>query len=154
MSMQYTAAAILRLVDKGTISLDLPVGTLAPKIPGAEKITIRDLLTEQSGLPDINDLPDYNEVLQHHQIQPAWSRRLAGRPLLFEPGSKFLHEEHSAYNLLALIVEKETSLSFAAALQALIFGATPTFQIPERTTNSSTSGERWPKGTSRTAFGV
>jgi CubicO group peptidase (beta-lactamase class C family) len=44
-------------------------------------------------------------------------------PLLFEPGSKFLHEEHSAYNLLALIVEKKTDLPFAAAVKRLIFQA-------------------------------
>jgi CubicO group peptidase (beta-lactamase class C family) len=42
--------------------------------------------------------------------------------LLFEPGSKFLHEEHSAYNLLALVVEKKTGLPFAAAVKRLVFG--------------------------------
>ena len=145
MSMQYTAAAILRLVDKGTISLDLPVGTLVPKIPGAEKITIRDLLTEQSGLPDINDLPDYNEVLQHHQTPASLVAKISGRPLLFEPGSKFLHEEHSAYNLLALIVEKETSLSFAAALHALIFKPLH-LSNTGADDDSSTSGRAMAKG--------
>jgi CubicO group peptidase (beta-lactamase class C family) len=121
MSMQYTAAAILRLVDQGVLCLDSPVGNLAAGIPGAENITIRDLLTERSGLPDINDLPDYNEVLQHHQTPATLVSGIGGRPLLFEPGSKFLHEEHSAYNLLAMVIEKKTGLSFAAALQKLVF---------------------------------
>src|SRR5208282_5809466 len=40
---------------------------------------------------------------------------------LFDPGSKFLHEEHSAYNVLALIVEKKTGLPFAAAVERLVF---------------------------------
>jgi CubicO group peptidase (beta-lactamase class C family) len=41
--------------------------------------------------------------------------------LLFAPGSKFAHEEHSAYNLLALIIEKKTNAPFAVALRKLVF---------------------------------
>ena len=120
-SMQFTAAAVLRLVDKGTISLGTHVDDVVPGIPGGTKITVRDLLMERSGLPDINDLPDYNDVLQHHQTPASLVAKIKDRPLLFEPGSKFLHEEHSAYNLLALIVEKKTGLSFAAAMKQLVF---------------------------------
>jgi CubicO group peptidase (beta-lactamase class C family) len=121
MSMQFTAAAVLRLVDGGSISLDDHVGGFVPAIKGAEKITIRDLLTERSGLPDINATPNYDDILQHHQTPSSLLTKIEGRPLLFEPGSKFLHEEHSAYNLLALIVEKKTGLPFAAAVDRLIF---------------------------------
>jgi CubicO group peptidase (beta-lactamase class C family) len=121
MSMQFTAAAILRLVDQGSIKLDDRVGDFAPRIPGSEKITVRDLLTERSGLPDINSLPDYDDILQHHQTSASLIARIEGKPLLFEPGSKFLHEEHSAYNLLALIIEKKTGLSFAAGVDRLVF---------------------------------
>jgi CubicO group peptidase (beta-lactamase class C family) len=120
-SMQFTAAAVLRLVDSGLISLDQHIGDFVPDIAGADKITIRDLLTERSGLPDINALADYSDVLQHHQTPASLVGKIKGRPLLFEPGSKFLHEEHSAYNLLALIVEKKTGLPFAAALKQLVF---------------------------------
>ena len=120
-SMQFTAAAVLRLVDKGLIKLDDHVGEFVPGIPGAEKITIRDLLLERSGLPDINAQPDYSEVLQHHQTPATLVEKIAGQPLLFEPGSKFLHEEHSAYNLLALIVEKKTGTPFASAVEKLVF---------------------------------
>jgi CubicO group peptidase (beta-lactamase class C family) len=121
MSMQFTAAAVLRLVDQGVIKLDDHVGEFVPGIPGAEQITIRDLLVERSGLPDINALPDYNEILQHHQTPATLVEKMAGQPLLFEPGSKFLQEEHSAYNLLALIVEKKTGMPFASAVEKLVF---------------------------------
>jgi D-alanyl-D-alanine carboxypeptidase len=120
-SMQFTAAAVLRLVDEGSISLDSHVGDLVPGIAGADQITVRDLLTERSGLPDINDLADYSDVLQHHQTPASLIAKINNRPLLFEPGSKFLHEEHSAYNLLALIVEKKTGLPFAEAIAKLVF---------------------------------
>ena len=121
MSMQFTAAAVLRLVDSGSISLKEHIGDIVPGIEGGDKITIRDLLTERSGLPDINALPGYDEVLQHHQTPASLVAKIEGKPLLFEPGSKFLHEEHSAYNLLALIVEKTTGLPFAAAVRHLVF---------------------------------
>lgn len=120
-SMQFTAAAVLRLVDAGSISLDTHVGDFVSGIAGADRITVRDLLTERSGLPDINDLPDYADILQHHQTPASLVAKISGHPLLFEPGTKFLHEEHSAYNLLALIVEKKAGLPFAAAMQRLVF---------------------------------
>jgi len=120
-SMQFTSAAVLRLVDQGAISLDTRVGDLVPGITGADKISIRDLLMERSGLADINDLPDYSDILQHHQTPGSLIASIKDRPLLFEPGSKFLHEEHSAYNLLAWIVEKKTGLPFAAAMTKLVF---------------------------------
>jgi D-alanyl-D-alanine carboxypeptidase len=121
LSMQFTSAAVLRLVDTGSCSLEEHVASFAPGIEGAAKISIRDLLTERSGLPDINGLPDYGDILQHHQTPASLVARIEGRPLLFEPGSEFQHEEHSAYNLLALIVEKKTGLPFATAVDRLVF---------------------------------
>ena len=79
------------------------------------------MLVERSGLSDINDLPRYDKFLQQHQTPSSLVARISGEPLLFEPGSKFLHEEHSAYNLLALIVEKKTGLAFADAMKKLVF---------------------------------
>lgn len=120
-SMQFTAAAILRLVDAGSISLDEHIRNLVQGIEGGERITIRNLLSERSGLPDINSFPDYDDVLQHPQTPSSLVAKISGRSLLFEPGSKFLHEEHSAYNLLALIVEKKTGVPFAVAADRLVF---------------------------------
>src|SRR6266404_672404 len=86
-SMQLTAAAVLRLVDGGSIRLNESVGTLVSRIEGAEKITIRDLLLQRSGLTDINGLPDYDGVLQRHQTPSSLIAKIEGKPLLFEPGS-------------------------------------------------------------------
>ncbi|HTP68295.1 MAG TPA: serine hydrolase domain-containing protein [Dongiaceae bacterium] len=121
MSMQFTAAAILRLADQGAIRLDEHVGEYVPGIEGADKITIRDLLLERSGLPDINAQPDYDDVLQHHQTAESLIVHIQGKPLQFEPGTRFVREEHSAYNLLALIIQKKTGLTFKDAMQRLVF---------------------------------
>jgi D-alanyl-D-alanine carboxypeptidase len=121
LSMQFTAAAILRLVDQHRMHLETRVNEIVPGITGGEKISIRDLLIERSGLADINELPDYGDVLKEHQTPTSLVNKVKGRPLLFEPGSKFQHEEHSAYNLLALIVEKKTGMPFAKAMKKLVF---------------------------------
>jgi CubicO group peptidase (beta-lactamase class C family) len=62
MSMQFTAAGVLRLIEAGKLALDTHVSNIVPAIPNGDKITIRHLLEETSGLPDANDLPDYAQI--------------------------------------------------------------------------------------------
>ncbi|MGI8546685.1 MAG: serine hydrolase domain-containing protein, partial [Gemmatimonadaceae bacterium] len=125
-SMQFTAAAVLRLVDRGALRLDTRVADILPEalrgIAGSDAITVRHLLEQRSGLPDINARPDYDSVLARHGTPASLVAAISGKALLFPPGSKFLHEEHSAYNLLALIVERRTGRPFAKALRTLVFG--------------------------------
>jgi CubicO group peptidase (beta-lactamase class C family) len=121
LSMQFTAAAVMRLIDTGKLTLDTRVDKIVPELPHGAEISLRDLLTETSGLPDINNLPDYDEILLHPQTPSSLVQKISGESLLFVPGSQYQHEEHSAYNLLALIVEKVTGLGFDAALKQLIF---------------------------------
>ncbi|HZZ40983.1 MAG TPA: serine hydrolase domain-containing protein [Acidobacteriaceae bacterium] len=120
-SMQFSAAAVLRLVDQRALALDDPIGPLVPGVPGSDRITVRDLLAERSGLPDINALPAYIDLLQHHQTPASLVAAIGGLALLFPPGSQYLHEEHSAYNVLALLIEQKTGLPFAAAMHRLLF---------------------------------
>lgn len=120
-SMQFTSAAALRLVDRGALRLDTRVSDLVPGIVGGDAITVRHLLEHRSGLPDINARPDYDSILTHHQTPASLVEAISGQPLLFVPGSTYMHEEHSAYNLLALIIERSTGRPFAEALHTLVF---------------------------------
>lgn len=120
-SMQLTAAAVMRLVDQEKISLSTHVSEIVPSVRGGDRITIRNLLEMRSGLSDINSRADYVEILQRHQTPPSLVSVISDDTLSFEPGSRYSHEEHSAYNLLALIIEKKTGLSFALAMQRLLF---------------------------------
>lgn len=121
MSMQFTAAAVMRLVDRGELSLDTPATAVVGDLPWGDGVTVRHLLLQRSGLPDINARADYNEILQKPQTPRSLVSAVAGQPLLFTPGEKFLHEEHSAYNLLALVVETRTHRPFAEAVSDLVF---------------------------------
>ncbi len=119
-SMQYTSAAVLRLIDRQKLTLETSIGNLLPNTPGADKITVRDLLLQQSGLEDINSHPDYADVLRHHQTPASLVAQIDGHPLSFPPGTKHTREEHSAFNLLALLLEKRTGRPFPRALEDML----------------------------------
>ena len=120
MSMQFTAAAILRLVDGGKLTLDTPIAEVIADYPNGRNITIRHLLTQTSGIADLNDQPGYDAVLQQPQTPLTLVNKVRDLPALRPPGT-YVREEHSAYNLLALIIERKSGLSFADAVQELVF---------------------------------
>jgi D-alanyl-D-alanine carboxypeptidase len=121
LSMQFTTAAAMRLVDGGKLSLDTKVSEIVADVPNGEKITVRNLLQENSGLPDANDLPGFDELLNAHQTPETLVKFIRDRPPIREPGGKSQGEEHSAYNLLALIMEKKTGLPFKEVMRREVF---------------------------------
>jgi D-alanyl-D-alanine carboxypeptidase len=121
MSMQFTAAAIMRLVERGKLGLDQTISEFLPGLPNDNKITIRELLEQTSGLPDINELPNYPDLLKQHQTAASLVAYIKDKPPRFEPGGVSRGEEHSAFNLLALIAEKITKQTFGTALRTLVF---------------------------------
>lgn len=120
MSMHFTAAATLRLIDAGKLSLDTPVAEIVPDYPNGRAITVRHLLTQTSGIADINAQDDYDAVLAQHQTPQSLVDKMRGIAALRAPGT-YDREEHSAYNLLALIIERKTGLPFADAVKQLVF---------------------------------
>ncbi len=120
MSMQFTAAATLRLIDQGKLSLDTPVVDIVPDYPNGRTITVRHLLTQTSGIADINAQDDYEKVLAQHQTPQSLVDKMRGIAPLRAPGT-YDREEHSAYNLLALIIERKAEMPFADAVKQLVF---------------------------------
>lgn len=130
----FTAVAVLMLKDKGLIRLDDSVQTYLPGFP-YHGITIRHLLSHQSGLPNYiyTLLP---KLKQHTKPNNAvWYEQFIGSGLkpLFTPGSKF-HYCNTNYALLAFIVEKISGKTFSEFLSGEIFiplGMHHTFTFPE-----------------------
>ena len=121
LSMQFTAAAVMRLVEQGKLSLDTKVSELVADVPNGEKITVRELLQSNSGLPDANDMPGYDDLLNAHQTPESLVQFIRGQPPRFEPGGESQGEEHSAYNLLALIAERVSGLPFKEVVRHEVF---------------------------------
>jgi CubicO group peptidase (beta-lactamase class C family) len=121
-SILFTSTAVLRLIDQGKLSFDTHVSDIVSAVPNGDKITIRELLEQNSGLPDANDdLPNYDDLLKVHQTPDLLMEQIRGLPPFSEPGGKSKREEHSGQNLLALIIERKTGLMFAQAMKFLVF---------------------------------
>lgn len=120
-SKQFTAAAVLLLVERGKVSLDTPLTDIFPGLPGyARPVRLRHLLNHTSGLPDYEEhIPEgVTEPLKDVDVLAI----LAGQSALyFPPGTQYRYS-NSAYALLALVVEKYSGRRYPAFLREEIFG--------------------------------
>lgn len=118
-----TSTAVLQLKDKGKLNINDLITKYLPNFP-YKTITIRNLLSQTSGLPIYDDLffpltvnhPD--TVFNNKDIMQRLIK--AKLPLVFQPNEDYSYNNLN-YNILALIVEKISGLSFKAYLQKNIF---------------------------------
>lgn len=117
---QFTATAVLMLVDRGRLKLDSRLTEVLPGAPAyARDVTIRHLLTHTSGLVDYEDLiPDSQTVQVLDRDVPTLLSKIDS--LYFPPGEKYRYS-NSGYALLALTVEAVSGQSFAEFLKQQIF---------------------------------
>ncbi len=120
---QFTAAAILQLVEQGKIKLD---GTITDYLPDyrkdtGDRVTIHHLLNHTSGIPSYTSQPGFfaNESRTHYKVAD-FVKKFASGDLEFEPGTKFVYN-NSAYFLLGAIIEKVTGKPYAQVMQENIF---------------------------------
>jgi len=120
-SKQFTAAAVLLLVEEGRLGLDQPARRWLPELPpAASSVTLRQLLSHTSGLPDYEDLMDPADSRQVHDADVLALLAREDR-LDFTPGTAYRYS-NSGYALLALIVGRASAQDFATFLQQRIFG--------------------------------
>ena len=121
LSILFTSTAVLRLIDQGKLSFGTRVSEIVPGLPNGDKITIRNLLEQNSGLPDSHDLPGYDRLLEKHQTAQTLVDFIRHEPPYAPPGGESTREEHSGQNVLALIIERKTGRRFSEAIKALVF---------------------------------
>lgn len=115
----FTAILVLQLTEQGKLKLDDHVTDyLSDFSPGiGEKITVRQLLTHTSGLPDYNDVQDFFRAVQSGLLTDRdILKRISEYELLFEPGSKFKYS-NDGYRVLGAIIEKVTGKSYEKVLR-------------------------------------
>jgi CubicO group peptidase (beta-lactamase class C family) len=106
---QFTAAAIMQLVEAGRVSLDDELTKFLPAYPTAgHRVTVRHLLTHTSGIKSYTGLgAEFWEKspldLTHDQLLALFQ----DKPFDFAPGERFLYN-NSGYYLLGVILEKVT----------------------------------------------
>jgi D-alanyl-D-alanine carboxypeptidase len=106
-----TAAAVMRLVDDGRLSLDDDLTALLPTFPNAEqgrRITVRHMLSHTSGLYDYESADTQRRLDHGTQLTEDFVfDLLLDRPLDFEPGSQWSYSNTGFY-LLGLIMTRIT----------------------------------------------
>lgn len=118
----FTSTAILQLRDKGKLSLDDNIAKYLPDFPFAD-ITIKQLLTHTSGLPDLELFEDLvkqypDTVITNINVIPELKKWKQG--LYFKPGNQYRYN-NIGYDLLAMAIEKITGSSFPVYLGKYIF---------------------------------
>lgn len=114
---QFTAAAILRLQEKGLLDIHDPITKYLPEYPKetGDKITMHHLLSHTSGLPNYTDFPEVLLKRLDPMTPQEIMRTFMYRPLEFEPGTDFKYS-NSGYILLGMIIEKVSGQSYEAFL--------------------------------------
>ncbi len=101
----FTAAAILQLERAGKLKLDDPLSKYIPDFLNGERITIEQMLTHTSGLPDFYSLPEYPLRKYQRVNLPDLVAWVKTKPLDFFPGSKSSYS-NTGYAFLAYIIEQ------------------------------------------------
>jgi len=115
---QFTAAAILMLEVQGKLKVTDLICAYIPQCPSAwGVITIKELLTHTSGIPDyVNTLPDFAGYAGPPLTPLQILAHFRDVPLEFAPGTTFKYD-NSGYFLLGYIIEQVSGLSYEAFLQ-------------------------------------
>ena len=169
----FVAVAAARLAQQGLLSLDAPIGELAPGIdlsalpaaPGvilSRELTLSRLLSHRSGLPDPVQPPRGRSTecsLDRLMRQPdrRWDlaevvAQCAGLPSLGRPGESFAYGDTN-YALAQCVLQEVTGLSAHEVLRTQVFqpaGMTRTGQPHSTATDEELAGLKiapvWVKG--------
>jgi D-alanyl-D-alanine carboxypeptidase len=107
---QFTAAAILRLEERGKLSIEDAVSTWVPEFPaGGHHVTIRHLLNHTSGVPEYTSrITRADRPMTPGEIFDL----IRGVPYAFPPGSNFEYS-NTGYYALGVVIEKASGKRYA-----------------------------------------
>ena len=121
---QFTAMAVLRLVESRALKLDDKVVSHLPEFPYAD-VTVRHLLTHTSGIPDA--LPYYSNLIRRRKeggaitgVDVVAVLASSNLPVTSTPGSAYTYS-NTGYMVLAVLVEHLARQTFADFLQHQFF---------------------------------
>lgn len=119
---QFTAAAIMRLMEQGKLSLD---DTLQNFLPGyntqGNRVTVRHLLNHTSGIRSYTSMgPRWGRSMRIDLVPDSLVAIFAGEPFDFKPGEQWRYN-NSGYFLLGMIIEKLSGKTYGQYLQDEFF---------------------------------
>jgi CubicO group peptidase (beta-lactamase class C family) len=136
---QFTATAVMMLVEEGKVGLDDRVQKYFPDAPDSWKnIKIRNLLSHTSGLGEYENAartkPDGPFYLRLDMNEDELYKRITAMPMDFQPGEDWRYR-NTNYVLLGILIHKVTGKFYGDYLEERIFkplGMTATRIISDR----------------------
>lgn len=118
---QFTASAILRMVEQGKLSLDDELTKYLPAYPTqGNHITIRRLMDHTSGIKGYTELAAFGAFAARPMARDSLVALFSKEPFDFAPGDGMVYN-NSAYFLLGLIIEKVSGRTYADYIQDSLF---------------------------------
>ncbi|HZS08833.1 MAG TPA: serine hydrolase domain-containing protein [Blastocatellia bacterium] len=118
---QFTATAIMMLVEDGKISLDDKLTKILDGLPAAwDGVTVRHLLNHTSGIRSYTSVPDFFKTARKDYKKEEIIKLVTDAPMEFAPGEKWNYN-NTGYFLLGMIIEKVSGKEYGAFLSERIF---------------------------------
>lgn len=119
----FVATCVMQLWEQGKVDLDAPVVKYLPYFrlndPRYRSITVRQMLTHSSGMPDVEDY-EWNKPQYDDGALERYVRSLTTQKLLWAPGTRMAYS-NMAYEVLGDLVAKVSGMTFEDYADAHIF---------------------------------
>ena len=114
---QFTALAILQLVEQGRLTLDDTLQRFVPNFPTPGRhVTIRQLLNHTSGIPSYTSIGrTWQDKMRLDLSHDSLLALVKDRAPDFAPGERFLYD-NTGYYLLGMVIESASGQSYAQYL--------------------------------------
>ena len=117
---QFTAMLVMMLKEGGVLDVNDSISKFISDYPNGDKITIHQLLTHTSGIPDLLGLDNFEDFKRDPSTPQKTVEFFKNEPLEFEPGTKYEYS-NSNYVLLSYIIELVTGKSYEEFIKESIF---------------------------------
>jgi len=121
MTKQFTAAALLQLVETGKVDLDADLTAYLPEYDTrGHRIPVRRLLDHTSGIKGYTEMAVFGDLRMRRLPRDTLVALVQAEPLDFEPGTALIYN-NSAYFLLGLIIEMVSGQSYEEYVAEYLF---------------------------------
>jgi CubicO group peptidase (beta-lactamase class C family) len=117
---QFTAAAIMRLVERGAVRLEDPVSKYLPQYPQWKGVTIRHLLNHTSGIHSYTASAEWRKHAAEDLSTAAIVGFVEKDTLDFPTGTRWRYN-NTGYMLLGMVLEKVTKQPYATLMERDFF---------------------------------
>ena len=120
-SKQFSAVALMQLAEQGMLSLNDPLSKFFPEFQAQffDDITLHNIMSHTSGIPDARSRNDRNFVLYSTDVESVGYMKTLDH-LNFQPGTQYEYI-NPTFQLIYQIVERTTGIPFEDYMQRSVF---------------------------------